>query len=230
MTIEPGQVARGLWRVTWWLTLASLLGQVAKYFLGHDVGMGLIAAFNLNAEINIPAWFSSSMLMLTAVLLVLIATDAWHGRRPFAGHWSGLAILFVLLSLDETVSIHEQWAVPLRTMFNATGLFYYPWVILAIGAFAMLAFVYRKFFRDMPDTTRHWLLRATIVYVGGAVGMEMLAGLYVSRIGTEHTFAYVLMTTVEEFMEMTGIVIFMYGLLGHLGRHASVIRIGGGGS
>ena len=55
---------------------------------------------------------------------------------------------------------------------------------------------------------------AGAVYVGGAIGMEMIGGFYQDVYGYDLT--YVLLQTIEEVGEMLGIVIFIYALCYYL--------------
>jgi hypothetical protein len=89
--------------------------------------------FILDFEANVPTWFSSGLLLYAAVLLALLAADASCGARPFVNHWRFLAVLFVYLSIDEAVSIHELAGPPLRAL-GARGARYHAWIIpLAVG-------------------------------------------------------------------------------------------------
>lgn len=228
MTIDPGRIARGLWLVVAGLTLASVGGQAAKYLFGCDYGMGLIEAFDLNTEHNIPTWYASATLLLSAILLGLIAADALRARRPYAAHWSGLSILFVLMSIDEAMVIHEQWSHPLRLLFGQSGALYYTWVVLGGAGILPVSLIYWRFVLALPQPTQRQVLLAAVLYVGGAMGLEMVGGYYAWRTGTEQSFAYALITTGEELLELSGVVVFIHALLCHLGRQTSVIRIGNG--
>jgi hypothetical protein len=57
-------------------------------------------------------------------------------------------------------------------------------------------------------------------------GMEMVSASFVyshvDKLAAEQTFTYVLLYTFEEFLEMTGVVIFVNGLLLHLTTHTGV--------
>jgi hypothetical protein len=56
---------------------------------------------------------------------------------------------------------------------------------------------------------------AGLVYVGGALGMEVPLGLWAARHG-EDNLGYVLIDFVEEVMEMSGAALFLLSLLRHL--------------
>ncbi|MBW4663463.1 MAG: hypothetical protein KME01_04560 [Chroococcus sp. CMT-3BRIN-NPC107] len=104
----------------------------------------------------------------------------------------------------------------MRTSLNTSGFLYYAWVIPgAIFAFAVfLGFL--KFIKALPPKTKRLFLTAGTVFVGGAIGMELLSGAY-AELYTHNNFTSAILTSIEEFMEMIGIVIFIYALLSYIG-------------
>ncbi len=63
-----------------------------------------------------------------------------------------------------------------------------------------------------------------LTYVLGAIGLEMIGGLRVDVHGSDD-LVYLLIVTCEEFLEMLGIVIFIYALLSYMGEHLKELRI-----
>jgi hypothetical protein len=53
-----------------------------------------------------------------------------------------------------------------------------------------------------------------VIYLGGAVGMEMIEGLVVEGSG-QQSFLYRVLTNMEEGMEVLGVLIFIYAILRH---------------
>lgn len=54
-----------------------------------------------------------------------------------------------------------------------------------------------------------------IFYVGGVIGMEMINGYYFYLYDSE-MFVYEILVIIEEFFEMLGVVVFIYGFLCYL--------------
>ena len=75
-----------------------------KLVLGHDTVFGLVRKFDLDTELNVPTWFSVLLLLLAAAALGYIGVRAKHEGDRFAGHWRGLAWIFLFMSLDETAT------------------------------------------------------------------------------------------------------------------------------
>lgn len=180
--------------------------------------------FTLDNELSVPTWYSSAVLLVCAILLLVIFAAKKHAGDRYARHWLALSILFALISVDETAAIREQAMVPLRAYLKTGGIFYYAWVIPATVFVLLIGLVFARFLRALPAPTRRLFLLAGAVYVGGALGMEMVGGYYLSfpqRLGG----VYRVITIVEEVMEMTGQVIFVYALLSYLSAQFGEVRI-----
>ena len=60
-------------------------------------------------------------------------------------------------------------------------------------------------------------------YVGGALGMELIKGRH-SYLYGQKNLAYGVITTIEESLEMLGIVVFIYALLDYIKTYISEVR------
>lgn len=204
--------------VTWLLVVVLILlaaGIAACYLqLGveshYEYSDTFIELFNLDLENNVPTWFSSSLLLANAALLALIAFATFRLSDRWRWHWCGLAVVFVFLSLDEAAMLHER-AVFLREIFNLSGLLYFAWIIPAMLCLAIFACIYLRFTLALPPKTLMYFGAAALLYVGGALGMEMIAGDHVSQFGRGNLL-YGMMVIGEECLEMLGQVVFFYAL------------------
>jgi len=182
----------------------------------------------LDGECNIPSWFSSALLLLCAFLLAVVAAAQRQLRDRHVGHWLALAVIFLFLSLDETAQLHELSIAPLRSSFHTSGLFLYPWIIPAAICVAVFVLSYLGFLASLPRRSRWLFVAAGAIYVAGALGVEALSGQQESLHG-EETVGYHALITVEELLEMAGLVVFIYALLDYLGRRFRLVcmRIAG---
>ncbi len=211
----PKRVATLLLFVVLCLALASFAGQISKYFLGHDTVLGLVNVFQLDWEHNIPTWFSSSMLLVCGLLLGMVAfTRRVEGAR-YAAHWTGLSIIFLYMSLDEAIMIHEKWYKPLDALLGSGDFFYQGWIIPVVLLVVAFALTYLRFLAHLPTRTRRVFIVAGFIYVAGALGMEIVSGGYMVRHGREN-MTYQMLASVEEILEMLGVVVFVYALLSYL--------------
>ena len=207
-------------KVTWVLLAVvvvlvglSVLGQVSKFSFDHPQLKGFVPAFYVDYESNVPTWYSSFALGLAGGLLALIALVKHHRRDPYRLHWATLAVVFFGLSVDEVAGFHEYPIEPLREAFGAGGLLYYAWVIPGMLFVALMAFCFQRFLRNLPKRTGMLFVLSGLVFVGGAIGVEMLSGMQADAFGEENV-TYAMVVTCEESMEMLGVLIFISGSSG----------------
>lgn len=221
--IDPARLVRLLAVLAVVLIVVSVAGQVVKFFFGHARLLGVVPEFDLGGENNIPTYFSSALLLAVAVIAALVARIEGIGSR-WGWHWIGLAAVFLFLSLDESASLHERTIVPLRVLLGVGGWLYFTWVIPAFVLLLGFLAIYWRFFRALPDAIRRWVLLAGVLYIGGALGVELIGGQYVGLYGRD-TFAYNVITTVEETLEIAGILLLLHGLGRYLADRHPVIEI-----
>lgn len=164
-----------------------------------------LAKFLLDGEQNLPTWFSSMLLFTAAGLLCVIGMTARAQQRRFAWHWLVLAGIFAFMSMDEVAAFHELLIVPVREWLDLGGVFYFAWVLPAMIICAILGLIYLPLVRSLPARFRWGLVLAGTIYLSGAVGMELVGGAIADSIGLQ-TFAYFLSTTIEEVLELLGVV------------------------
>lgn len=206
------------------LTGANLIVQIAKFFFGYSHLWGLSRLFDVNGENNIPTWYSSTTLLLCALLLWVIAEVKHHHGDRYTRHWKGLSIIFMLLSLDETASLHDLLN-PLGTAVNASGFFLFIWVVPGIIFVLSVLLFYWRFLMNLPAKTRYLILLSGVIYVFGAIGLEMIGGNYFDQFVQDDLAAYAsgwdgmtmaLFLAVEELLEMMGILVFVAALLSYI--------------
>ncbi len=227
LQISPIQAAKFLLLLVAGLVLANCAGLLSTYYFGHDYLRGLVPLFNLDNEKNIPTLFSTLLILLCALLLLLVSLI--HRRRQqAAGNWLLLAAIFLFLGIDEFCSLHERLITPSRELFTASGAFYFAWIIpYGIGV-VLLALILGRFILALPAHPRRLMLVSASVYLSGAIGLEMVGGWYFENHDDQFDLAYGIITTLEESLEMVGLVIFVYALLGYIGavHNGIAIRIG----
>ncbi|MGF1567984.1 MAG: hypothetical protein ACFCVD_07920 [Nodosilinea sp.] len=215
------------------LTLINLAGQIFGYFFDQERLEGLRQLFDVNNENNIPTWFSAINLLFCSVLMWLIATIQQQHKKPQALYWRGLSVIFFLLSLDEASSVHELF-IPIGEAFGFDGFLRFFWVVPGMFFVAVVAIIYWKFILTQPARIRNLILTAATVYISGAVIMEMIGGHYVGAYLQPGAFettsgwngmAMALILAAEEFLEMLGILIFIYALLLYLATEIGKVDI-----
>jgi len=203
------------------LTAASIVAEYARYILESE--SPLVDMFSLTEEKNFPTWWSSFLLATCSIVLGMIAATKARSGGEFKRHWIALSAIFCYLSIDEFVEIHE-WLTALPGLSNLHGAFYYSWVIPATVLVVIFAVSYLKFLFHLPKPTRVKVAWAGVLFVGGALGAELILGVWTE--GHEETnFAWAMIGMVEEVMEIMGSSLFLYALLEYLGRSSPDLRI-----
>ncbi|WP_088890844.1 hypothetical protein [Leptolyngbya ohadii] len=220
-------VVSTLLTITFILIFLHLFAVVDR-FLFPDITIisrRLYPLFNLNNESNLPSYFSSVLLLISAALLEIVALIQRQANSSeslsqasslsshrFVRHWQALSLIFLGLSIDESLALHEKTMPALRSALNADGIFYYPWVVPAIGLIVVLLVIYRRFLLSLPARIRGGILLAGGIYISGTVATEMVTGLWESENGRTN-LTYALLVAVEESLEMLGLVLFIGVLL-----------------
>lgn len=217
--LYPHRITRFLLVFISCLVAVSFFLKFTQYYLQDYLLRDLLASlFDINGEQNFPALYSWSALLFSAMLLATIAQIKKINGERYVLYWRGLAIIFAFLSIDEAMSIHEKFMDPLQARFNTSGIFHYAWVIPAGILVIIFGLTFYKFFAALPSKTKRLFLIAGVVYVTGALGLEMVAGIYAEDSG-EQNIVIAALTSIEEFMEMSGIAIFIYALLTYINTH-----------
>ncbi len=194
--------------------------QLAAYAGNLDEDSSWIFFFGLSQEHNVPSWYSSTLLLLCAVVLSLIGLGARQSGRAYALHWLFLGLVFAYMSLDEAIMIHEYASL----LFDLDGIFYYGWVIPAGVLVLVMGFAYLGFVRRLPAKSRVRFIVAGACYVGGALGIELVLGYWADVSGSDNA-VYVAIDAVEESMEIAGLSIFLFALLDYCGGERGVVDL-----
>lgn len=226
ITLSPRKIIHVLGTTALLLVLANIAGQLTKYVWGHDAVYGLIRLFDLDAENNIPSYFSALLLLVAALLLALITILKRTAHAAYEFHWALLACTFLYMAIDEAASIHELLNGPTRNLLGqqASGVFFYGWVITGIAVALAFGLSYLTFLLHLPTKTRWRVIIAAMLYLGGAIGMELIGGLHADLHGIEN-LTYAMAATVEESLEMAGVIVFIYALLNYIADNYHEIRL-----
>lgn len=222
--LSPRRIFYGLTVITICLAVFGVAVQLAKYLLHSDSGFGFARLFDLDGEGNVPAWYSSALLLLCAVSLAVIWNAKTLARDPYAIHWRFLAILFLFMSLDETAAIHERLTIPVRSAINASGVLYYAWVVPMMGAVVVIGLAYLRFLAALPHKIRKMVVLAGTIYIGSALGLELVEGYWATAYG-EDNLPLRLIEALEDVGEMFGLVVFLYALMSYVRTHFAEVRI-----
>ena len=209
-SLSPRRFVRALFLISLLLFLAGLAGQVIRFATGDGHLWGFTPKFNLDAEMNVPTWYSSALFALCGFFLFRVATLA--SQENHRRKWRFLAWAFLVCSIDEVAACHEMLVDPVRNFFHTHGLLYFAWVVPAIVLVALMAMFLAPLFLRLPHPVRKIFFFAALVFFCGNIGMEMVGGAYVELHGPDH-LAYSVIAHAEELLEFFGQVLFIRGVL-----------------
>jgi hypothetical protein len=220
ITLRPTRIVRVLTLSCIALVTASIATELLKYWGGHAYAYGLVSRFYVDDEQNLPTMFSVFILGAAAVLLALIASRKGRELDPYTTRWKVLAIGFTYMSIDEGADIHEMAVVPVRHLLGDghLGIFYFAWVIPFGLIVAGLAIYFLQFLWSLPRPTAVRFIVAASVFLGGALGLELIGGWY-ADLHDKDNVGYMLLATIEETLEMAGIILFIRALLAYMTEH-----------
>ena len=205
------------------LSLASEVVVNSSLFSSLLRDDGQIGVFALDEEGNIPTWYSSSILLICAGLLAIISI-ASRGS-VYRLQWAVLSLVFLYLSADEAIMIHEKVNLAVGVLFPLDEFLPYAWIIVYAPLVLIFGLAYLKFVRDLSSETKRLFVVAGVLYVTGALGMEAIGGAYATLYGGSDV-VYSLITHFEETLEMLGVVVFFYALLLYISFHVREINVG----
>lgn len=214
--LTPGSVTQFLLRVVAGLILLSFLSQLTVHFFpDFRLGHYFSKVFNVDYEGNIPSFYSFLALLFSSLLLGVIAHAKNLESCRYKYHWKILSFIFLYLFVDEAIELHEQLIGPTRKLLNATGVLYFTWVVPMGFLVAIFLLSYSKFLFHLPVPTRKLFVAGCALYIGGAIGTELIGGYLASTTGM-NSLPYFLLTNVEELLEMLGIVVFIHALISYI--------------
>jgi len=219
--ISPSTITRLCVRAAAVLVLMSALILALRVFTGHGRLLGFGAMFDVVKESNIPTWFSSVLLLLCSLLLWIASRSE---ASPTARYWRALAVIFLVMSMDETAMLHERIGGALQELFGP-GIFEDLGFVVPGAAIVLItAVVFLRFVLSLPAQTRRLIILAGALYGMGACGMEAVSRGWAAQ----HSPAlpqYALLASIEEALEFSGLLVFIHALTTHLDRHAPDLRI-----
>jgi len=224
LLLSPRQVTAPFAVVVAALIALHVIVNTLRFTLGNEKLFGLVFMFSLGADGNIPTFYSSFALLFAGCLLLFIGYLVRKLQRTRWIYWLGLGGVFCFLAVDEMLELHERLIEPVRNVTGVSGLLYYAWVIPYAFALLALGLLYLRFLLSLPRRTAVMFVISGTVFVTGAVGFEMLGGLFFQTFGS-NTPGYVVLQTVEESMEMIGVVMFIYALVDYMARELGGMQI-----
>ncbi|MHA2429037.1 MAG: hypothetical protein ACXADB_13540, partial [Candidatus Hermodarchaeia archaeon] len=131
---------------------------------------------------------------------------------PYIFHWFFLSITFFFLALDEILELHEQLGWIAVKYIGRDNLLFVDWAYAAIPLVILFGALFFRFFTHLSPREKRGFSLAAVLYVGGALGVEIIGSAFFIKFGFNQGTTYILLTTIEEITEMIGIIYFIHVL------------------
>ena len=172
--------------------------------------------FDLDNEGSLPAWFSATQLFLIglAFLTKSRVIDKHHSPSPYFFLIMGLG--FIFLSADEAAAIHEKMTHILKN-YDAMPRFrgnHGIWIFIYISIAILLLLSHFKYLTALWNFYRKETIILSIGMTGiicGGVILEIVSYQFL-RTGLT-PISYAIEVIAEEFLEMFGATIVLYGAI-----------------
>lgn len=221
MTIElyPKSIFRTLLVIVIALTIANIVVNIINlnFFIDNGIWSGnkyikiLINLFDFDTEAkNLPTFYSAVALLLCSMILWIISIFHKANKEKYIP-WLGLALIFCFLSLDEILALHEHLVLITKNLFNLSGFGEAYWIIPYGIALIFFTIVYSKFLLSLPRNIIKLMVISAFVFISGSIGFDLLQQIQFELHGRSN-WPHALLYTCEEFLEMFGVIIFIYAL------------------
>lgn len=177
----------------------------------------IVDLFDLDGERNIPALFSSAQLFLLGIVFLSLAYRTKQERLLSPPFLAVLGIGCLFLSCDEGLELHEKMCSILNNVHwlprfkDNHGAWVAPYLVAGL---IFLIFSYGKFLNMWKTHRRQTAIMASgfAIFLIGAAGLEVVG--YQFLCGEPSlSYFYQLEVALEEFLEMIGISITVYGAI-----------------
>ena len=196
------------------ILVLGLASYLFSYFTGYTGLLGFLRLLDVDAEQSIPTYFSTINLLLSALLIFIIYRYEKANDLKGFKCWLFLSILFLLLSVDESASIHEKFS-PVYQYLARAGII--PslleknrWLPFGVLFVLLIGVGLLPFLKLLPkDTLRRFLISGA-VFLMGTIGFELISSLLYSSgfdVSRENIVSLIRLI-LEEGCEMFGIALF----------------------
>lgn len=209
--IHPKRVLIGLLTVFSVLLVLNLAGLAHCHLTGRELPVKIV---HFDDEQNLPSLFSTANLALCGLFCAFIALAYRSSRREFL-EWTGLVGIFFFLAIDEFIMVHERIAHIVRIYLKTPQLRDAGWVVPYVLLVVCFAGIYLRFFFRLPKPTKLYLVFGALLFVAGSIGVECIGCMW-WRFSYGTDMVYFLLATIEESLEMLGVIAIIYALMRYI--------------
>jgi hypothetical protein len=129
-----------------------------------------------------------------------------------------LAAIVAIMSLDEMVSLHEAAGAVIDQRVELPLIGKYAWIVPGAVAAIVAAHALLRAVGSLPAAGRNRVIAAGAVFIGAALGIEVLEALLLNDGRNYLGDGMHVLTGAQECLEMIGVVLFLRAMLDELRR------------
>ncbi|MFC3124925.1 hypothetical protein ACFOD4_07630 [Pseudoroseomonas globiformis] len=238
----PALAIDRIFRMQCWIIAAVVAAHLASrlMFAFQERESSLSKVLNMLEETSVPTVVATGSLLAAAAAAGLVALSARQQRDGLWRSWAFVTACLVFLAVDEGAALHDRLTFPLQDMMDLGGIFYIGWVLPYLLLCVVCGVLCLKLAFALPRRTLLRFIVAGSVFVGAALGLEMIESAVIHheagpdtalRDADLETIArtplMTLLVTLEETGELLGAALLLRALLLHLvqDRQVSSIRL-----
>ena len=219
LEIDPLRVGRYLGSIICGLVLGGAVANYSIYNVAphpeHEVA-DVLKRFDLGHEPSIPAFYSAVVMLLAAATAAFLAVYDRGAQMRRRKSWLLLSVVLILLAIDENVMFHEMGTAAMNRL-GLGGSLHFSWVIPGAIFSVLAAIAFSHLLINLGWRTRLLFVSSGVIFLAGAIGMEIMASMIFSNAESEmaaiSSLAHVVSQAVEEALEMAGMALFFCSLL-----------------
>ncbi|WP_306391401.1 hypothetical protein [Telluria beijingensis] len=200
------------------LVLAHCLAMVSRFYLDRDIVFGIVPMFDFYEETNVPTYFSSLNLLLTAAMLLAISRLEKLNNKPDVLAWRVLGLGFLLMSLDEFADVRmilhrAADGISGTSLLDMVPFMTVAWTVPVVLVLAILAVYFVPFLSRLDKRYALHFCLAGACFVLASVVLENTEGAHIKTVGGIRDIPFTIMVTLEESAEIFSILYFQYFLI-----------------
>ena len=227
-------------RFLWVVFLSCLILELALVYLDLTVNwlrwteLGPIRRlFNTTREDALASWFAVTQTVFIALAAwVIFAISRKNALAlPRRIGWLIVALIFTYIAIDDGALVHERLGSAFKeNEGGSVGYPSYPWQLLLAPVFAAMGlFLLYFLWREMPGRADRARILGAMACLAAAVAMDFVEGMDDGYRWLIDTFDWSNKTirhfskSIEEFIEMLGMTLFLVTFLGRITRRGQEI-------
>gem|GEM_PF-6460799 len=210
--LKPEHVLYGLLIVALLLLAVNVVFSIAGFQWNYHSGMEW--RFYFDTRKTFPYYFSFALMAIVMALVLAILLLTRHSSNT-KNLWRALVFLFLVFGFDKFLGIHNrirEFTMSKMMWYDPNSLLHYTWTIPYIILIGIFLWYIRNDFRRLEDNTQRQFILAGAVFATGAIIVEFIGTRYFVFIHKKMDLILVLLRTLEDFLQMIGLIIFVHAL------------------